>query len=243
MKIYTYYENVGMPDQEETIALWKQNWSESGFEPIVLKDHHARSHSRYQEIQELISEIHFDGVGIKIPRSSYWRSVHTCHLAFGSQIENRSLVIDYDVFNVSLKPSFTIPEEFTYYDGWCTCCCSGKKGDFINWLDLCIKYKSILKQKIKQDHAKTGRQYYGNDFFLGALEHEFQHQTGTILRSDRSFLAEGWDYRNNKPIDLSRIKMVHFSTRCSYAYSNFNKIHNSPRIARNLFIRKSLFEK
>lgn len=240
MKIYTYYENVGMPDQEETLALWSQNWKESGFEPIVLREHHARSHTRYQEIEELISEIHLDGARIKIPSSSYWLSVHTYHLAFDSQIQNRSLVIDYDVFNVSLKPSFTIPEEFTYYDGWCTCCCSGKQGDFMNWLDLCIKYKSILKEKIKQDHAKTGRQYYGNDFFLGALEQEFQYHTGTILPSDRTFLAEGWDYHHNKPRDLSRVKMVHFSTRCSYAYSNFNKINSDPRIARNLFIREFL---
>jgi hypothetical protein len=139
MKIYTYYENVGIPNQEETLALW-----------------------------------------------------------------------------------------------------SGKQGDFMNWLDLCIKYKSILKEKIKQDHAQTGREYYGNDFFLGALEQEFQHHTGTILLSDRTFLAEGWDYHHNKPRDLSRVKMVHFSTRCSSAYANFNKINSEPRIARNLFIREFL---
>ena len=64
MKIYTYYENVEMSDQEETIALWKQNWKESGFEPIVLREHHAKSHPRYKEIKELIAEIHLDGAGI-----------------------------------------------------------------------------------------------------------------------------------------------------------------------------------
>lgn len=31
MKIYTYYEDVGMPDQKETLALWEQNWRGSGF--------------------------------------------------------------------------------------------------------------------------------------------------------------------------------------------------------------------
>ena len=243
MKIYTYYENVGMPDQEETIALWKQNWSESGFEPIVLRNHHAKSHPRYKEIKELIAEIHLDGAGVKMESVSYWLSVHTYHLAFDSQIQDSSLVIDYDLFNLSLDPNFCIPKEFTYHDGCCACCCSGKTGDFMSWLELCIQHKSTLKEKIKQDHKKTGRQHYGNDFFLDALHQEFQNDIGTILPSDQKFIASAWHHRHNKPRDLSDSKMVHFSTHCSSAYAKFNKIHNSPRIARNLFIREFLFEK
>jgi len=69
-----------------------------------------------------------------------------------------------------------------------------------------------------------------------------------IISHDNKFICldppkTGTNYRHNKPRDLSDSKMVHFSTHCSSAYAKFNKIHNSPRIARNLFIRKSLFEK
>jgi len=240
MNIYTYYENVGMPEQEETIALWKQNWSESGFEPIILRSHHAKSHPRYKEMKELIVEIHLNGAGVKMESVSYWFSVHARYLAFDSQIQDSSLVIDYDIFNVSLEPNFYIPKKFTYYDGCCACCCSGKKGDFISWLDLCIKYKSVLKEKIKQDHQKTGRHYYGNDFFLDALQEEFQNNTGVILPSDQRFIGSAWHHRHNKPRDLSDSKMVHFSTHCSQAYARFNKINQNPRISRNLFIREFL---
>jgi len=240
MKIYTYYENVGMPDQEETIALWKQNWEESGFEPIVLREHHAKSHARYQEIKELIAEIHLDGAGVKMESASYWLSVHTYHLAFDSEIENRSLVIDYDVLNVALKPSFAIPEDFTYYDGCCTCCCSGKKGDFMNWLDLCIQHKSTLKEKIKQDHEKTGRHYYGNDFFLDAIKEQFKDEVGTILPSNQKFIGSAWHHRHNKPRDLSQSKMVHFSTTCSAAYNANRSLGKMARVARNVFIKEFL---
>jgi hypothetical protein len=240
MKIYTYYENVGMQDQEETLSLWVKNWRKSGFEPVILNSYHARSHPRYEEIEDLIAEIHIDGAGIKMNKVCYWLSVHTYHLAFDSQIHEPSLVIDYDLLNISLEPSFAIPEKFTYYDGCCTCCCSGKKGDFMNWLDLCIKHKSILKEKIKQDHEKTGRHYYGNDFFLDAIKEEFEDEVGVILPSNQKFIGSAWHHRYNKSRDLSKSKMAHFSTECSEAYNTNRSLGKTARVARNLFIREFL---
>lgn len=240
MKIYTYYENVGMPDQEETLALWEQNWRESGFEPVVLNEEYSKSNKRYQEIKDFIYELHVDSIGIRMPEPNYWMAVHFRYLAYTYFVNENMLCMDYDIFNISLKPDFKVSDEFTYHDGLCACCCSGKGAGFINWLDLCIKYKSILKEKIKQDHAKTGRHYYGNDFFLDAIKEKFQDEVGTILPSNQKFIGSAWHHRYNKPRDLSKSKMVHFSAACSTAYNANRSLGEQPRVARNLFIREFL---
>ena len=33
MKIYTYYQNINHPSQNELIDLWKISWSRKGYEP------------------------------------------------------------------------------------------------------------------------------------------------------------------------------------------------------------------
>ena len=72
MKIYTYYEDVGFRSQLELIELWKQSWSNNGFEPIVLSREDAKRSELYQEYYDFVQKIHKNISGKVLPENSYW---------------------------------------------------------------------------------------------------------------------------------------------------------------------------
>ena len=52
MKIYTYYQDVGFNNSAELdlIKIWKQSWSNQGYEPVVLTQSNVENHYFYNEL-------------------------------------------------------------------------------------------------------------------------------------------------------------------------------------------------
>lgn len=109
MKIYTYYDQVAdLPCQTDLIELWRRNWLSRGFEPVVLNDHDARKHPRYEEYVDYIRALHLEIKGDTI--QPYGLSCYLRWLAYAVVSEPLFVTSDYDVLNFSLDVEDVEPD-------------------------------------------------------------------------------------------------------------------------------------
>lgn len=95
--VYTYHEPVqGLPPAGRLLELWKKNWTEFGFEPVILSEKDAREHPGFSYFVERIS---------RYPTSNppaYERACFVRHLALANV--GGGLLVDYDV--ICREPCF-----------------------------------------------------------------------------------------------------------------------------------------
>jgi len=167
MKIYTYYEdrfvqdqNLRFRKQEDLIQLWKSSWEEMGFEPIVLDQSHSSSHPYYDEFTDKMSYLHREITGDKI--FSYGFSCYYRWMAY-AQLKNEEsfYVSDYDVINKSFKPKEY--NERCFLNGTCPCLAFGNSSDFN---ELTYLFISLTEDRLKEIKDSIDKKWYHDQNFL-----------------------------------------------------------------------------
>lgn len=148
MKIYTYYEEICFPEQQEMLSIWKNNWETKGFQPIVLERKDAKSHFLFNEYVNTLNKRHKNLLGRDI--SEYGLSCYFRWLAYANlNIKETFLVSDYDVINVRLKKQDV--SGFHLMSNLCPCLASGNSKDFLMLSRFFLEYSRKIK-KISNFH-------------------------------------------------------------------------------------------
>ena len=122
MKIYTYYENINFKQQDELVELWKESWTNNGFDPIVLSLEDAKKSEYYDEFVYQLKALSHEVTGH--PLTNYGLSCYLRWLAYSTQEETESfLVSDYDIINKQFTPvKLNEPKDrLCFMDGKCPC--------------------------------------------------------------------------------------------------------------------------
>lgn len=183
MKIYAYYHDIGFSGQDELVDLWKQNWQQHGFDPVVLSLSDAKAHPFYREFVSAITGRYRDAL------SMYGLHTFIAWLAFANQRVEQCYVSDIDVFNRSLTPDDPImPDRLHFLNRKCTCFASGRPS---HYLRLC-----------RQMARNGGSQ-------LPSAERQWHDQTWVVENFDR-IKRFPWT-RFSKGREVCDGKVLHFS--------------------------------
>ena len=209
MKIYTFYEKI-FNNQEQLIDLWKKNWSEKGFEPIVLSVKDSEKSPLFKEFSTKINSIHKYVTGADISR--YGLACYYRWIAYSTQNSKEAfLVSDYDIINKNFKI-----EDCEYKDGkisflnrFCPCLAVGKVNDYKSFISdiLSISQKHMSQIK-KEFNSSKFIQYHDQEFLSlnsNRLNYNFYHPQ-KIVRL----------YRCNEEIEHQ--KVLHFSHTSIYEF-------------------------
>lgn len=105
MNVYTYYMEVPRlwPDdtQRALIALWEKSWRKHGWNPIVLHEHHAQKHPRYEIFKKKFWEFPTP-FGHDYEGGCFMRWV-------AMDVMGGGLMTDYDVMNYGYPPRAVNP--------------------------------------------------------------------------------------------------------------------------------------
>ena len=160
--IYTFFEPINeWCNSKLLLDLWVENWSESGFEPVVLNLDDAKSHPYYHEYDEVIRSNYEKITGRDI-MSGWGYYVYFCfmrHLAYASRMtDDMCLAMDYDVYNINYKPEHLPEDKIMFFANQNPCCISGNKDLF---LELCI-----LMSKFTQENIVDYKRSFDNSIAL-----------------------------------------------------------------------------
>jgi len=158
MKIYTYYQNINHPYQNELIDLWKISWSRQGYEPIVLNLQDAKRHPYFDtlnsEMRRVCKEITNKGT------TDYGMSCWFRWLAYATQADEKFYVSDYDAINLNF-PITEPNDKLHLMDFDCPFFASGTPKQFEN---LCKAFVEVSNQRI--DILKSqANHYHDQEFF------------------------------------------------------------------------------
>ena len=168
MKIYTYYEDVGFHSQLELIELWKQSWSNNGFEPIVLTREDAKRSELYQEYYDFVQRVHEKSVGIELNDNSYWMAAQLEIVAWHTT-QQPSFVSDYDIINKSWKFFGELPSKVHWRDYCCPCFASGDGSGWKKYIKFLLNREDKIIEWCISENKRTGRVEFGDQDFLVAL--------------------------------------------------------------------------
>ena len=98
MKVFTYFQPIGesseLIKQKLLLEYWAKDWGSQGWQPIVLNEEDAATHSYYKDYKKEIKKI-------KTTNSfAYEEACMLRHLAISEK--GGGLLVDYDVFNIKL---------------------------------------------------------------------------------------------------------------------------------------------
>ena len=157
-KVYTFFESIdGWSDDKDLLKLWQQNWSDKGFEPIVLSLNDAKENPYYNDFIESLftgyryvmqREIVHDGN----PWNYYVFHNYVRFLAYAHKLDDSeiSLVMDYDIYNIRYTHHELSNKKLTFLSNRCPCIVSGTKQQFLSyckWMaKVIVKYKNELRQ-------------------------------------------------------------------------------------------------
>lgn len=158
MKIYTYYQDISFPVQQELVDLWKISWSRHGYEPIVLNLEDAKKHSYFEifdtEMRRIFKEITDKQI------NNYGMSCWFRWLAYATQNEEKFYVSDYDAINLNF-PITEPSDKLHLMDADCPFLASGTPKQFEN---LCKLFVDISNQRIEILKELTDH-YHDQEFF------------------------------------------------------------------------------
>ena len=159
MKIYTYYQNLNDPTQDELIDLWKISWSRQGYEPIVLNLEDAKKHSYFETLSTEMSRIFKQITNKEI--GDYGMSCWFRWLAYATQADEKFYVSDYDAINVNF-PIKEPNKKLHLMDFACPFLASGTPIQFEN---LCKAFVEVSNKRIEILKEKANH-YHDQEFFL-----------------------------------------------------------------------------
>lgn len=225
MKIYTYYEDVGFRSQLELIELWKQSWSNNGFEPIVLSREDAKRSELYQEYYDFVQRIHKNISGKILPENSYWLAAQLEIVAFTTISKKQAAYIsDYDVINKNFQYKHSWGK-LHWRDSCCSCFASGNGEGWIKYVNFLLQEEKIITDWCLQEKEKTKRTEYGDQDFLVAV-HKKGLEKDIYKMSRQPHLCQMYfpttEEKNIKLYHLSHSNIGQVIER----YKKYNKIFN-----------------
>ena len=193
MKIYTYYQNLNDPNQDELIDLWKISWSRQGYEPIVLNLEDAKKHSFFEtlnsEMRRIFKEITNKEIG------DYGMSCWFRWLAYATQSDEKFYVSDYDAINVNF-PITEPNEKLHLMDDHVPFLVSGTPKQFEN---LCKAFVEVSNQRIDILKQQTDH-YHDQEFFMfNFMSHhndsaeDLRNKHNILMTRDRSKFGGFYD--------------------------------------------------
>jgi len=193
MKIYTYYENINFPYQNELIELWKISWSRQGYEPIVLNLEDAKKHPYFNTLYKEIQSFAIQLGNHKINR--YGMSCWLRWLAYATQTEERFYVSDYDVINVNF-PITEPNDKLHLIDSACPCFASGTPKQFENlcraFIEITNERLEILKTQTVYNHDQEFFQYNLIPQYNDSAE-DLRNQYNILMTRDRTSIGCFYD--------------------------------------------------
>jgi len=241
MKIYTYYEPVDMAEQESLIELWKINWTQKGFDPVVLGIDDALSAPIHDEYMNFVHDIHSAIDPDTNIEGTYWLATQREIAAF-TVIDEPSFVSDYDVFNVNFDPPREVEDYVHWRDARCTCFASGGSTGWNNYINWLFSMKDKIIEGCRGEVVATGRKTYTDQDFL-----VYANPLTSILtkNNDLPFLL----YRDeNSPIgvcnkhlnNLDAVNTIHFSHRDTNQVTEIKEIHDNNELKRISLVKEIL---
>jgi hypothetical protein len=174
-KVFTFYASVeGKHEQEELdlIDLWKESWSQAGWEPIVLGQGSLIYDAESLEILNRVRQL----PSINRKFLDYW--CYARWLAVAQQ--GGGFMSDYDVINYSFAPRPA--DKLTTYDRHVPCLVSGDASEFRRALDWFLQHRTTFLQRL------TGRMHASDMVILQKHRAKFM-QSATC----REYAQPGWE--------------------------------------------------
>lgn len=194
MKIYTFFEEsikTHNPDsQERLISLWKDNWIDKGWEPVILNNDFAKAHYYYNEFVEKMSKYHVLITGNKI--NEYGVYCYTRWLAYAMLDSNDQIyTCDYDLINNGLKPNqIKNSGGLHLMSEYCPCFVSGNSRDFLRLARFMANITEIrydfLRNNIKNISGMRSNIYHDQDVLVNNISNLYC-SFGTSMANDLNF--------------------------------------------------------
>ena len=245
MNVYTFYEPISSWDYDRSLVdLWVDNWSDKGFNPIVLSLQDSKSHEYYSVFSKTLHEFYYKMTSKKIideklTWSYYIYYTYVRFLSYATlDTDNPIMIMDYDVYNVNLQNDQVseIPENICFYFSSCPCFLTGSPLSFEN---MCRMFAFVMKNHADLIWKEYQSSPYSNRRVLHdmALIHCLKYSQNKILNdtllenkisfsnkdkiSKHLFHASNStvrDYINNNLIDMSNIsheERINIRIRCA----------------------------
>lgn len=172
MKILTFYNNIEFAYQDECISMWKNSWSERGFEPIVVDVSNSKEHPYFEEFSNSIKEIHEQIMDR--PIDEYGLACYYRWLAYSVFLKNNNIsksvfVCDYDVINSNLTVEEASgwlkdnEDKLYFYHGCTPCLVSGNSSHFESF---CKKIISISNKNLDLLKCTVPSCYHDQEFLV-----------------------------------------------------------------------------
>ena len=186
MKIYTYYEDLGVEHSNRLLKIWKQSWQQNGFIPIVLSKTDCIEHPYYTSYSNELRKISIEMSGK--PPTEYGLACWLRWLAYSTQNDEEFYVSDYDVINHNFKPTKPLVG-LHMLDHACPCIASGRPKDF-EWLcKTLIHTVNNNKDFFKKIYKTMQKAYWFNDQEFFEIVNELDHNLIKMTRNRETFLS------------------------------------------------------
>jgi hypothetical protein len=198
MKIFAYCNFVNPlqipPSQEVRLMnLWRESWSNLGFEPIVLNEYYARQHSYYPEYDRLVSA--FPSVNpAKYDRACFirWLAAANAPVKTGELF----LISDYDVMGYEAEPFLRYGSRVTrarppmtklvFYEKYCPSLVLGHRATFA------AQAQRFALYKLEADDLHDTTPHISDQNILAKMQTR-QPTHYEVLHLVRSYGETGWD--------------------------------------------------
>lgn len=216
MKIYTFYEKI-FEKQEPLIHLWKKNWSEKGFEAIVLSRKDSEKSPFFEEFSIKINSIHKKITGKNISR--YGLACYHRWIAYSTQdISDVFLTSDYDIINKNFKLEDCEykDQKISFLNRYCPCLTVGKSNDYKTFVEdiLSVSEKHLLE--LKKEFNSSRFIHYHDQEFLALNNHRLNYNFYDPQKIVRL-------YRCNE--EIKNQKVLHFSHSSIYEFKRLFHEH------------------
>jgi hypothetical protein len=160
--IYTFFNplledafvtEMSLSGDESLLQLWKQTWSDVGFEPIVLSLNDAKSHPMYLPLHYAMDHTWLDGYN----KMCIWRWVAMSNVGGG-------WMSDYDVFPLRYFETHPLPHNgsLTVHDRFIPDLVSGSAEEWIrvahDIVSSLLERDAIQKEKVEKSYTLRKRQ-------------------------------------------------------------------------------------
>lgn len=170
--IHTFFHSLA-PHEDAVLALWKDEWYNAGFDPVVLNLEHAKKNPYFTEVEEILTPLH---------GSTGYDSLCFYRWLAMAMVEGGGWMTDHDTFPTNIRPLdlAILPRmgAFTSYEGHIPSFMAGSAEEWDRVSHLIIKMIPMIPENMgKSDmHALlmlkekgvgiTGRSHHGLWFNL-----------------------------------------------------------------------------
>jgi len=218
-KVYSFFEPIeGWSNDFALVELWKSNWQQKGFEPILLSKSDAEKHPYYEEFCEKISKT-FElvmGRGI-LSRDHPW-DYYVFHnyirfLAYANVLtkDEPSLVMDYDVYNINYSEHNLDNKSLTFLFAKCPCLVSATRHQFLSYCRWMANEPSNHIETIKSELDKGSYSTLHEMALLNYLHLIDKNSTKDFVFTPppKSILGENNITQQHKLVHVSNGYLVH----------------------------------